>query len=66
MKKFVPTILFLVICFCIGYFGVQKFESKKLFWLGGALFLSGAFGLAIQHLPEKKVKPTPRRNVTSL
>ncbi|HYW17698.1 MAG TPA: hypothetical protein VE956_00040 [Nodularia sp. (in: cyanobacteria)] len=45
---------FLVICFCIGYFGVQKFDAKKLIVLGSGLFTAGALTALVQSLDPKK------------
>ncbi len=55
MKKIAVT-AFLIVCFGIGCFGVQKFEARKLIWLGIGLSGCGVFGFWIQHQPKKVIR----------
>ena len=50
----------------IGYFGVQKFEAKRLIWLGGGLFVTGVACQLIESKIPKKKKVRKNVNVTSL
>lgn len=70
MKKSTKTALIgsfiIVIGICIGYLGVQKFEAKKLIWLGSGLFLAGVTCQLIESTIPKKKKVRKNVNVTIL
>jgi hypothetical protein len=55
MRKIAVT-GFLIICFAVGYFGVQKFEARKLVWLGVGLCGCGVLGILIQSQPKKVIR----------
>lgn len=57
--------LFILGCFCLGYFGVQKFNPKPLIAIASGLFISGAIAAPLQ-IVEFKKKQAKKSNVANL